>query len=266
MEEANEARDRSAVIVIKNEKELERMRVAGRVTACICGEIARCVGPGVETGELDALARELISKAGGRSAFLGYRGYPGHVCISVNEEVVHGIPGRRRVEMGDIVSLDVGVEVDGFIGDTATTVGVGVTDPGRLRLISAGEEALRRGIEAARAGARLSDISHAIEQSALRRGFSVVRDFVGHGVGRKMHEEPQIPNFGPAGRGPKLAAGMTLAIEPMINGGSHEVRVLDDGWTVVTRDGAPSVHFEHTIAIAEGEAEMLTSAGSERKN
>ena len=237
------------------------MRVAGRVTARICREIAGCVAPGVETRELDALAQELIRKAGGRSAFLGYRGYPGHVCISVNEEVVHGIPGRRRVALGDIVSLDVGVEVDGFIGDTATTVGVGIADPDRLRLIASAEEALRRGIEAARAGARLSDISHAIEQTALREGFSVVRDFVGHGIGRKMHEAPQIPNFGPPGRGPKLQAGMTLAIEPMINGGSYEVRVLDDGWTVVTRDGMPSAHFEHTIAVAEGAAEILTSAG-----
>ena len=194
----------------------------------------------------------------GMDGVLGYR--TGNTWLTVYRSDFAG------TNQANAVTWDVGVEVDGFIGDTATTVGVGVTDPGRLRLISAGEEALRRGIEAARAGARLSDISHAIEQSVLRRGFSVVRDFVGHGVGRKMHEEPQIPNFGPAGRGPKLAAGMTLAIEPMINGGSHEVRVLDDGWTVVTRDGAPSVHFEHTIAIAEGEAEILTSAGSERKN
>lgn len=254
------------MIVIKNENELKRMRLAGEITANVREEIVRCIGPGAETGELDAFAQELIRKAGGKSAFHGYRGYPGYVCISVNEEVVHGIPGRRRIEMGDMVSLDVGVMVDGFIGDTATTVGVGITDPERLRLLAVGEESLRRGIAAARVGGRLSDISHAIEQTALRDGFSVVRDFVGHGVGRKMHEEPQIPNFGPAGRGPKLVAGMTLAIEPMINGGSHEVRVLEDGWTVVTRDGKPSVHFEHTIAIADGEAEILTSAGPERKD
>jgi methionyl aminopeptidase len=200
-----------------------------------------------------------MRKNGAESAFLGYRGYPASICVSVNECVVHGIPGNRRIGIGDIVSLDVGIRFEGFIGDTATTVLVGVTDALVVQLVQSTEMALKAGIDAARAGGRLSDISHAVERVAVGRGFSVVRDFVGHGIGRKMHEDPQVPNFGAPGRGPRLKAGMTLAIEPMVNAGKPEVEVLSDGWTVVTKDRSYSAHFEHTIAITEDGAEILTS-------
>lgn len=246
------------MIIIKTPEELDRMRASGQVAARIRDELARRVSPGVTTGELDDYARELMAKAGARSAFLGYRGFPGHICTSINQVVVHGIPGRERIRLGDIVSLDVGVIVEGFVGDTATTVMVGVTDPELVRLVRTAEQALENGIAHAVAGARLSDVSHAIEQTATEAGFSVVREFVGHGVGRSMHEEPQIPNYGPPGRGPKLKVGMTLAIEPMINLGAPEVEVLADGWTVTTRDRRPSAHVEHTVAVMEGHAEILT--------
>jgi methionyl aminopeptidase len=195
---------------------------------------------------------------GAKSAFLGYRGYPGAVCISIDSEVVHGIPGARRIEIGQIVSLDVGVIYDGFVGDTATTVMVGVTDPEVIRLVRATELALMAGVEMARAGKRLGDLSHAIEMVAVNAGFSVVRDFVGHGVGRKMHEDPQIPNYGNPGKGPKLKVGMTLAIEPMVNMGESAVEVLSDKWTVRTVDRKPSAHFEHTVAIGDEGPEILT--------
>lgn len=246
------------MIIVKTPEELARMRVSGQLAARVRDEVAALVAPGVSTAELDAHARDLIARLGGRSCFLGYRGYPGHVCISVNEEVVHGIPGPRRIEVGDLVSLDVGVLYDGFVGDTATTVMVGVTDPEVIRLVRVAEQALAAGIEKAVAGNRLSDISHAIESVATGAGFSVVREFVGHGVGRSLHEDPQLPNYGPPGRGPKLKTGMTLAIEPMINLGRPEVRTLEDGWTVKTRDGRPSAHVEHTVAVLEGRAEILT--------
>lgn len=246
------------MIIIKTPEELDRMRVSCRMAARVRDEVARKIGPGVTTGELDEYAVELIRQLGAKSAFFGYRGYPGNVCVSVNEEVVHGIPGGRRIQMGDVVSLDVGVVYDGFVGDTATTVMVGVTDADVIRLANIGRRALDNGIAAAVAGARLSDVSHAVEKTATEAGFSVVRDFVGHGIGRSMHEDPQIPNFGPPGRGPKLKTGMTLALEPMINMGVYEVDVMPDGWTVVTRDRKPSVHFEHTIAVREGKAEILT--------
>lgn len=249
------------MIVIKTPEDLARMRVSGRVAAEVLGELARRVAPGVTTRELDDLARELMAQRGGRSAFFGYRGYPGQTCISINDEVVHGIPGPRRIQVGDIVSLDVGVVVEGYVGDNATTVMVGVSDPELVRLVGTGRRALEAAIGKAVAGGRLSDISHAIETIAREAGYSVVRDFVGHGVGRSMHEDPQIPNFGPPGRGPRLKPGMTLALEPMINRGGYEVEVLADGWTVRTRDRSPSVHFEHTIAIGEGAAEVLTWAG-----
>jgi methionyl aminopeptidase len=217
------------------------------------------VAPGVTTGELDAWAGELIRSLGARSAFLGYRGFPGYVCVSVNDEVVHGVPGPRRIRMGDIVSLDVGVVVDGYVGDTATTVMVGVTDPAVIRLVRAAAEALRAGIAQAQVGRRLSDVSHAIERTVREAGFSVVKDFVGHGIGRTMHEEPNIPNFGLPGRGPRLKAGMTLAIEPMVNMGVGAVEVMKDGWTVLTADRRPSAHFEHTVALQEGGPEILTA-------
>lgn len=246
------------MIIIKTAEELDRMRASGQVAARIRDELARAMTPGVTTAELDAYARELMSKAGARSAFFGYRGFPGHICTSINSVVVHGIPGPQRIQIGDIVSVDVGVIYEGFIGDTATTVMIGVTDPRVVRLVRIAEEALERGIAKAVAGGRLSDISHAIEQTVEQAGFSVVREFVGHGVGRSMHEEPQIPNYGPPGRGPKLKPGMTLAIEPMVNLGRADVEVLADGWTVMTKDRQPSAHVEHTVAVLEGQAEILT--------
>jgi methionyl aminopeptidase len=246
------------MIIIKTPEEIARMRASGRLAATVLHALARKVSPGVTTGELDAYAQEIIGKAGGKSAFYGYRGYPGHICTSINDEVVHGIPGARRIRTGDVVSLDVGVVYEGFVGDTATTVLAGVTDPAILRLVETAKQALAMGIAQAVAGHRLSDVSHAVETAAIQAGYSVVRDFVGHGIGRSMHEEPQIPNYGPPGRGPKLRTGMTLAIEPMLNLGGPEVEVMADGWTVLTKDRKPSVHVEHTVAVQEGQAEILT--------
>lgn len=247
------------MIVIKGRDELQRMRKSGRLAATVRDEVARLVAPGVSTKWLDTKAAELMAALGCRSAFLGYRGYPGNICLSIDAEVVHGIPCDRRIELGQIVSLDVGVVYDGFVGDTATTVMVGVTEPEVVRLVRTTERALGEGIAKAKPGNRLSDISHAIEVAAASAGFAVVRDFVGHGIGRKMHEEPQIPNYGPAGRGPLLKPGMTLAIEPMVNLGGYEVEVQADGWTVLTADRRPSAHFEHTVAIGEDGPEILTS-------
>ena len=246
------------MIIIKTPEEIERMRVSSLIAAQVRDELAQKVAPGVTTGELDAYAQELVAKLGAKSAFYGYRGYPGHICTSVNDEVVHGIPGPRRIGVGDVVSIDVGVVYDGYVGDTAATVMVGVTDPEVIRLVRVAEQALAAGIARALPGGRLSDISHAIEQVVVDAGFSVVREFVGHGIGRSMHEEPQIPNFGPPGKGPKLKTGMTLAIEPMVNLGGAEVEVLSDGWTVLTKDRKPSAHVEHTVAIGEEGAEILT--------
>ncbi|MEI8139104.1 MAG: type I methionyl aminopeptidase [bacterium] len=247
------------MIILKNRDEIRKMRESGRIAACVREEIARLVSPGISTRELDDKAAQLIAAMGAKSAFLGYRGYPGNICISIDAEVVHGIPGDRRIEIGQIVSLDVGVMFGGFVGDTATTVMVGVTDPDVVRLVRATEQALAAGIEKARAGKRLGDVSHAVEAVVTQAGFSVVRDFVGHGVGRKLHEDPQIPNFGTAGAGPKLKVGMTLAIEPMVNMGGSAVNVLGDGWTVRTADDRPSAHFEHTVAICEDGPEILTA-------
>ena len=247
------------MIIIKTPDEIRKMRESGRIAARVRDELAALVAPGVTTRELDRKAEKLIESFGAKSAFLGYHGYPGTVCISIDAEVVHGIPGDRRIEMGEIVSLDIGVIYDGFVGDTATTVMVGVTDPDVVRLVRSTEKALVAGVAMARAGKRLGDLSHAIEEVAVRAGFSVVRDFVGHGIGRKMHEDPQIPNFGTPGRGPKLKVGMTLAIEPMVNLGGSAVNVLPDGWTVRTADGKPSAHFEHTVVIGEDGPEILTA-------
>ena len=248
----------SRKIVIKDDTALAAMRESCRLAATVRDKVANAVAPGVRTKELGDYAESLIAEYGAESAFLGYMGYPGQICVSVNDGVVHGIPGDRRIEMGDIVSLDIGVKYRGYIGDTATTVMVGVSDPDVIRLVKATELALMAGMEKARSGGRLSDISHAIETVAKADGFTVVRDFVGHGIGRKMHEEPQIPNFGPAGKGPKLKRGMTLALEPMLNMGRAGVEVLGDGWTVLTKDRKPSAHFEHTIAVTEADAEILT--------
>lgn len=246
------------MIPIKSPKEIERMRRACRVASEILHTVAGLVEPGRTTAELNAAAGKLIRECGGKSAFLGYKGYPGEICVSVNEEVVHGIPGDRRVQYGDVVSLDVGVILDGFVGDNATTVAVGLVKPRTAKLLETTERALMAAIAQARAGARVGDISHAVQSTVEAEGFAPVREFVGHGVGRRLHEDPQIPNFGKRGEGPKLKPGMTLAIEPMINAGTPEVQVLADGWTVVTADGAPSAHFEHTVLVTEGEAEILT--------
>lgn len=254
-------------IIIKDEQELDGMRAAGRVAANIRVQLAKAIAPGVTTQELDLHARDLIEQAGARSAFIHYPGprgvqpYPGYTCISVNEEVVHGIPGRRKIQLGDVVSIDVGVVYKGFIGDNAMSVPVGVTDLKLLELIRAAEQSLENAIAKAVAGNRLSDISHAVESTIKPHGFGVVRDFVGHGVGQKMHEPPQIYNFGPPGRGPVLKQGMTLAIEPMVNQGTHQVETLSDGWTVVTQDRLPSVHVEHSVAVQEDKAEILTLPG-----
>jgi len=251
-------------IIIKNDEELQCMREAGGVAAKIKLELARNATPGTSTQELDLYGKELIEKAGARSAFIGYKGpgktppYPGYTCISVNEEVVHGVPGDRLIQLGDIVSIDVGVHYNGFVGDNATTVMVGVTDPEVIRLVEVSNQALQDAIDQAVDGGFLGDVSHAVEAAAKKAGFGLVRQFVGHGVGRSMHEEPQIPNYGRPGTKPRLKTGMTLAIEPMLNLGKDDVQTLSDGWTVVTRDRLPSVHVEHTIAVMPGKAEILT--------
>lgn len=248
------------MIRIKTPQELERMRASNRLAARLLGELADAVRPGVRTRDLDEQAAAWLKREGAKSAFKGYRGFPGHICASVNEEVVHGIPGDRRIALGDLVSLDVGVIFEGFVGDTARTVMVGVSDPERLRLVAVAERALDAAMRAVRDGVRLSDLSHAVERTAVEAGFSVVREFVGHGIGRRLHEEPQIPNFGPPGCGPVLKAGMTLAIEPMINLGTAAVETLEDGWTVVTQDRKPSAHVEHTVAVTADGVEILTVA------
>jgi len=247
-------------IPVKNAAELAAMRTSCRMTAEVLGQVAAAVQPGVTTGELDALTRRLIGEMKAKPSFLGYRGYPAAICISINDEVIHGIPGRRVVLPGDVVSLDVGVYYNGFHGDSATTVMVGVTDPDVVRLVETTQRALAAAVAAVRPGGRLSDVSHTVESVAKASGCSVVREFVGHGVGRHLHEDPQIPNYGVPGRGPVLKPGMTLAIEPMVNLGGPDVAVLDDKWTVVTRDGKPSAHFEHTVAVLEESVEVLTLA------
>ncbi len=246
------------MIVLKNEREQKAMRAAGAVAAAVLAEVAAFIRPGVTTAEVDRFAAECIRRHGARSAFLGYKKYPCHVCISVNEEVVHGLAGPRRLVFGDIVSLDVGVVYRGFIGDTARTVPVGGCSPLAQKLIDVTEQALYIGISRARAGNRVVDISRSIQEFVESHGFSVVREFVGHGVGRSMHEEPQVPNYVDGKKSPRLLPGMTLAIEPMVNAGRPQVRVLQDGWTVVSADGLPSAHFEHTVLVTAGDPEILT--------
>ncbi len=246
------------MIPIKTASEIEKMRAAGDLASCVLNAVAELIEPGITTGELDRHAGKLIADAGARSAFLGYRKFPGQLCISLNEEVVHGIGGSRKINYGDIVTLDCGVNLHGWIGDTAVTVPVGIVSPEVENLLRVTEETLNGCFKFAVAGRRLGDLCAYIEEQVVKNGYSVVREFVGHGVGRNLHEEPQVPNYGRKGSGPKLKAGMTLAIEPMVNMGRHEVRILEDKWTVVTRDGLPSAHFEHTILITEGEPEVLT--------
>lgn len=249
----------SKAIPIKTAEQIECMRRSCQAVAEIRDELCKMVAPGISTQEIDRYAADLIAKKGGKSAFLGYRNFPGNICISLNEEVVHGIgKASRKLAYGDFVKLDVGIVLNGWIGDTAVSVGVGVVSNDVEKLMYATQRALEAGIAQGREGNRVGDISSAVEQSALKAGYTIVRDFVGHGVGKKLHEEPEIPNYGKAGTGPKLKAGMTLAIEPMVNMGRSEVRILDDDWTVVTIDGKPSAHFEHTILITENEPEILT--------
>lgn len=234
------------------------MRVSGRKTATILHKVASKAAPGVTTQELDDYAAELARKEDGVCAFYGYHGFSGHICSSINEEVVHGVPGRRIIRDGDVVSIDFGLIYGEFIGDTATTVAVGNVSPEWQRLLTVTQDCLSAAIAKAVEGNHLSDISYAVQSLAEAEGFSVVRDFVGHGIGREMHEEPQIPNYGPPGKGPVLKAGMTLAIEPMINLGVHHTKTLNDGWTVITQDRQPSAHFEHTVAVGREKAEILT--------
>jgi methionyl aminopeptidase len=250
------------MIPIKTTKEIEKMRQACRTASDILDRVSELVRPGISTKEVDEAAAVFVQEAKVKSAFLGYRlghrVFPGNICISLNDEVVHGIASQRRIQYGDIVKLDIGVIENGWVGDTATTVAVGMVDERVDQLMRVTENALERAIRIAREGTRLGDICAEIEDEARRNRFSVVREFVGHGVGRKLHEEPQIPNYGKRGSGPRLRAGMTLAIEPMINMGAAAVRLLDDGWTVRTADGMPSAHFEHTVLITKDEPEILT--------
>ncbi|HWB60962.1 MAG TPA: type I methionyl aminopeptidase [Chthoniobacteraceae bacterium] len=245
-------------IPIKKPKEIEKMREACRLAGKVLEYTASLVKPGVTTGEIDKAAAAHMAELGCKSAFLGYRGFPGNICISVNDEVVHGIPGSRKVQYGDVVALDVGVIKDGWYGDNALTVAVGMLEHNVQQLLNVTQNALMMGIAAAREGNRVGDISASIEEEVVANGFSVVRDLVGHGVGKTLHEDPQIPNFGRRGTKERLKAGMTLAIEPMVNMGTASVKTLADRWTVVTADSKPSAHFEHTILITKGEPEILT--------
>jgi len=246
------------MIVLKNERDLDAMRPAGAVAGTVLEEIAAFIKPGLTTRQVDEFAAKRIKQHGAKSAFLGYRNYPCHTCLSVNEEVVHGLAGDRELHFGDIISVDVGVYYKGFVGDTARTVAVGGCGVAAQRLMDVTEHALVEGIAAAVSGNRVTDISRAIQTYVEAHGFSVVREFVGHGVGRSMHEEPQVPNFVDPKSNQKLRSGMTLAIEPMVNTGQAGVKILKDGWTVVTQDGLLSAHFEHTVLITEGEPEILT--------
>ena len=250
------------MIPIKSAREVEKMRQSCRTASDILDCVSELVRPGITTKEVDEAAADFMHEANVKSAFLGYRlghrVFPGNICISLNDEVVHGIGSQRRIQYGDIVKLDIGVVQDGWVGDTATTVPVGIVNERTEQLLRVTENALDRAINIAVEGVRLGDICAEIEDEAARNRFSVVREFVGHGVGRKLHEEPQIPNYGKRGSGPKLKAGMTLAIEPMINVGTAEVRLLDDGWTVRTADGSRSAHFEHTVLITKDGPEILT--------
>jgi methionyl aminopeptidase len=248
---------------VRSAEELELMRVAGRLVAECFTLAAGLIRPGVNTAEIDRAVADFVQSRKARCAFKGYRGYPAHVCTSVNDEVVHGIPGRRVLREGDILSLDVGVAYEGYCGDGARTFPVGEITPEAQRLLTATEDALYRGLAEAREGQPLSNISHAIQRRVEQDGFSVVRELVGHGIGRHMHEDPQVPNYGPPGHGPRLRAGMTIAVEPMVNAGRPEVNTLADGWTVVTRDGSLSAHYEHTVVITENGVEILTTTGHE---
>jgi methionyl aminopeptidase len=252
------------MIICKSKQELEIMHRANQIVAQVLVELVDKVHPGISTGELDEHAEARIRELGGEPAFKGYRGFPATVCTSLNEEVVHGIPSpARKVAPGDIISMDIGVKLEGFYGDSATTVAVDPVDPEVGRLLRVTEESLQRAIDQCRVGNRIGDIGHAVQSHVEAAGFSVVREFVGHGIGSVLHEDLQVPNYGRPGIGPRLRAGMVVAIEPMVNMGTHEVEVLDDGWTAVTRDRRPSAHFEHSVAITE-EGPWVLSAPQRR--
>ena len=246
------------MIELKNANQLELMRNAGRIVAETLELVREYAKPGVTTLELDRIAENFIRAQGAIPAFKGYNGFPATLCTSVNEQVVHGIPSLRYLDSGDIISIDCGAQRDGFFGDAAVTLAIGEVDEDIQTLLKVTQESLMLGIAQARIGNRLYDVSHAVQKHVEANKFSVVRDYVGHGIGRAMHEDPQIPNFGKPGRGPRLEVGMALAIEPMVNMGTHEVQTLKDRWTVVTKDNRPSAHFEHTVAITENGPEILT--------
>lgn len=246
------------MITCRSAEELVKLRAANQLVARILDELRRLVVPGATTAQIDAEAERLVRAAGAQPAFKGYRGFPATICASRNHEVVHGIPSATPLVEGDILSIDMGVKLDGFYGDSAVTVGVGAISGEAQKLLEVTEASLYQGIDAVKPGARVSDIGQAVQAYVEAQGFSVVREFVGHGIGTKLHEEPQIPNYGPAGRGPRLAEGMVLAIEPMVNVGRPGVRVLSDGWTAITVDGKLSAHFEHTVAVTAGGVEILT--------
>lgn len=245
------------MIEIRSEREIALIEDAGEVVKTVLRKVGKLARPGVTTGELDREAEKLIKRLGSRPAFKGYRGFPGNICASINEQVVHGIPGSVRLKPGDILSVDVGVEKSGFYADAAVTIEVGVAPENARKLVSVTKESLLLGIAKAIEGNRLFDISHAIQKHVEDNGYSIVRDFVGHGIGGKMHEDPEIPNFGKPNTGPRLKKGMVLAIEPMVNEGSFEIEILGDGWTAVTRDRKLSAHFEHTVCVTDKEPKIL---------
>ncbi len=246
------------MIIRKSNRELDIMRKAGYIVARTHQLLREEIKPGITTGEIDRIAEEFIQSQGATPSFKGYHGFPATVCASVNEEVVHGIPGPRVLNEGDIISIDIGAIIEGYHGDAATTLGVGEISKEAQKLLDVTEESLHKGIEQAVLGNRLSDISYAVQKYAESYGYGVVRKFVGHGIGKNLHEDPQLPNFGPAGRGPRLKEGMVLAIEPMINEGTHKVLTLDDDWTVITKDKKLSAHFEHTVAVTAEGPKLLT--------
>src|SRR5216684_1713843 len=252
-----------AMIIGKSQKEIEKMRASGRLVGQVLRELGAMVEPGLTTIEVDATAEKLIRDAGAYPTFKGYNGFPFSICASVNEQVVHGFPSSYELQEGDIFSIDVGVTLDGFVGDTATTIPVGTASEDRLKLIRVTEECLELAIEQCRVGNHVGDIGAVVQAHAEAHGYSVVRDYVGHGIGRRMHEDPQIPNYGKPGKGPKIKKGYVFAIEPMINLGSQHTKTLEDGWTVVTVDGQPSAHVEHTLAVTEAGPEILTLVGAQ---
>src|SRR5437870_797509 len=251
------------MIIGKSRKELEKMRAAGQLVGQVLQELRKMVEPGITTLEVDEAADRMIRDAGAYPTFKGYNGFPFSICASVNEQVVHGFPSQYQLKEGDIFSIDVGVTLDGFVGDTATTIPVGHVSDDLLKLIRVAEECLRLGIDQCRAGNHVGDIGWAVQEHAEGHGYSIVRDYVGHGIGRQMHEDPQIPNYGRPGKGPKIKKGYVFAVEPMVNMGSHHTKTLADRWTVVTLDGQPSAHAEHTIAITEHGPEVLTFVGAD---